>query len=181
MDRVNYSPLYEIYTDRQNDEGVIARSESSIMRLPRSTPTQRVAKLAIPDGTMWRRKVVGASGVVRALRRLLTALVSSLTAVLRRWWLTHATVVAVASPQPQPRYFALFKPYMVLCSWERDAPCKNGRAPRTTLADLGLPSGVPHGLFCYRAFSWSAAAHTRLALRELGMHTSTRSRRGMRS
>ena len=130
---------------------------------------------------MWRRKVVGASGVVRALRCLLTALVSSLTAVLRRWWLTHATVVAVASPQPQPRYFALFKPYMVLCSWERDAPCKNGRAPRTTLADLGLPSGVPHGLFCYRAFSWSAAAHTRLALRELGVHTSTRSRRGMRS
>ena len=113
---------------------------------------------------MWRGKVVGASGVVRALRRLLTALVSSLTAVLRRWWLTRATVVAVASPQPQPRYFALFKPYMVLCSWERDAPCKNGRAPRTTLADLGLPTGAPqprllacvagmlmgHSLACYQ-------------------------------
>ena len=95
---------------------------------------------------MWTRKVVGASGMVRALRRLLTALIRSLTAVLRRWWLTHT----VASPQPEPRYFALFKPYMVLCSWKRDAPSKNGRAPRTTLADLGLPSGVPHG---YRAFS----------------------------
>ena len=92
----------------------------------------------------------GASGVVRALRRMLSTLGSSLPEVLLRWWSPRLTQAAVALPQPQPRYFALFKPYMVLCSWESDAPCKNGRAPRTTLADLGLPSGVPHG---YRAFS----------------------------
>ena len=46
MDRVNYSPLYEIYTDRQNDEGVIARSESSIMRLRHDADTAR--------GKVWR-------------------------------------------------------------------------------------------------------------------------------
>ena len=126
-----------------------------------------------------------ASGVVRALRRLLTALASSLPAVLWRWWpprltqATAATQAAVASPQPppQPRYFALFKPYMVLCSWEADAPCKNGRAPRTTLADLGLPAGAPQprllprpyaspataplSLACYRALSYARLLRTR--------------------
>ena len=119
-----------------------------------------------------------ASGVVRALRRLLTALASSLPAVLWRWWpprltqATAATQAAVASPPPppQPRYFALFKPYMVLCSWEADAPCKNGRAPRTTLADLGLPAGAPQprllptaplSLACYRALSYARLLRTR--------------------
>ena len=82
-------------------------------------------------------------GAVCALaNRLLTGLASSLTTLLGRWWparLTHER--AGAQPVARPRYFVLFKPYMVLCSWEADGS-KNGRAPRTTLADLGLPSGV---------------------------------------
>ena len=86
-------------------------------------------------------------GAVRALaNRLLTDLACSLTALLGRWWparLTYERAGAqpVASSRARPRYFVLFKPYMVLCSWEADGS-KNGRAPRTTLADLGLPSGV---------------------------------------
>ena len=85
------------------------------------------------------------SGAVRALaNRLLTDLASSLTALLGRWWparLTHERAGAQPVARAWPRYFVLFKPYMVLCSWEADGS-KNGRAPRTTLADLGLPSGV---------------------------------------
>ena len=70
----------------------------------------------------------------------------SLTALLGRWWPARLTderagAQPVASSRARPRYFVLFKPYMVLCSWEADGS-KNGRAPRTTLADLGLPSGV---------------------------------------
>ena len=85
------------------------------------------------------------SGAVRALAsRLLADLASSLTALLGRWWparLTDERAGAQPVARARPRYFVLFKPYMVLCSWEPDCS-KNGRAPRTTLADLGLPSGV---------------------------------------
>ena len=81
---------------------------------------------------------IGASRAVRALRRLLIALESSLPAVLRQWWPPRLTSPAAT----QARYMVLFKPYMVLCSWERDAPCKNGRAPRTTLTNLELPAGL---------------------------------------
>ena len=75
-------------------------------------------------------------GAVRALaNRLLTDLASSLTALLGRWWPAQLTDERAGAQlaQARPRYFVLFKPYMVLCSWEADGS-KNGRAPRTTLS-----------------------------------------------
>ena len=76
-------------------------------------------------------------GAVRALaNRLLTGLASSLTALLGRWWparLTYERAGAQPVARARLRYFVLFKPCMVLCSWEADGS-KNGRAPRTTLS-----------------------------------------------
>jgi 23S rRNA pseudouridine2457 synthase len=96
-----------------------------------------LAILAI-DSPMWRLSVPLRRTLDRlhcTLRRLLVAL----TASLRGWWPRQLTT-------SRHRYYVLFKPCTVLCSFESDTAraAVKGRTPRTTLGDLELPIGVHH-------------------------------------